>query len=250
MLEFFGVKISLRDLLDIGIIALIYYYLILLVRGTRAVAVIFGLLLLMVVYFLSEQLGLFTLHWLLTNFLGSIFLVIIILFQNDIRRVLAQMGGGRFFKRQHLAEEVLDEIIKAVMTMSKKRVGALIVIERSMPLGDIAERGRILEAKVTSDLLQTIFQTSTPLHDGAVLIRKGLLAAAACVLPLSTKFRGQTVFGTRHRAALGISEETDAVTLVVSEETGDVSLAMNGRLTTALDEPRLRRVIRNVLGKK
>lgn len=248
MLDILGVKVSLRDLLDIGIIALIYYYLILLVRGTRAVAVIFGLMLLLVVYFLSEHLGLFTLHWLLTNFLGSIFLVIIILFQTDIRRALAQVGGGRLFKRQQLAGEMLDEITTAVMHMSKKRVGALIVIERSMPLGDIAERGRQLEAKITADLLETIFQTSTPLHDGAVLIRKRMIAAAACVLPLSTKFRGQTMFGTRHRAALGISEETDSVTIVVSEETGDVSMAMNGRLTTALDEPRLRRVIRNVMG--
>ncbi|MBU1611966.1 MAG: diadenylate cyclase CdaA [Proteobacteria bacterium] len=249
MLQIFDIKVSLRDFLDIGIIALIYYYLILLVRGTRAVAVIVGLSLLLVVYFLAEKLGLLTLHWLLTNFLGSIFLVIIILFKNDIRRALAQMGGGSLFKRQQIEELLLDELVTAVLSMSKKRVGALIVIERSMPLGDIVERGRLMDATITSDLLETVFQTSAPLHDGAVIIREGRLAAAACVLPLSTKFRGQTVFGTRHRAALGISEETDAITVVVSEETGDVSVAMNGRITTSLDETRLRRVIRNVLVK-
>ncbi len=249
MLEIFEVKVSFRDFVDIGIIALIYYYLILLVRGTRAVAVISGLAVLLVVYFLAEKVGLFTLHWLLTNFLGSIFLVIIILFKTDIRRALAQVGGGKLFRRQQLGEDVLDEMCQAIMSLSSKRVGALIVIERSMPLGDIAERGRSLDAEITSDLLETIFQTSTPLHDGAVLIRNERVAAAACVLPLSSKFRGQTIFGTRHRAALGISEETDAVTLVVSEETGDVSMAMNGRIVTALDEPRLRRVITNLMVK-
>lgn len=249
MLDFMGITVSLRDVLDIGIIAVIYYHLILLVRGTRAVAVIFGLSLLLVIYFIAEKLGLFTLHWLLTNFLGSIFLVIIILFKNDIRRALAQVGGGRLFKRQQLGEENIDELVQAVLSLSAKRIGALVVIERSMPLGDIAERGRPLDARITRDLLETVFQTSAPLHDGAVLIRDGRIAAAACVLPLSTKFRGQTVFGTRHRAALGISEETDAITLVVSEETGSISMAMNGRIMTSLDEPRLRRVIRNVMVK-
>lgn len=247
MLDIMGLVVSLRDVFDIGIIALIYYRLILLVRGTRAVAVITGLAVVLVVYFAAEKLGLFTLQWLLTNFLGSIFLVIIILFQNDIRRGLAQMGGGRFFKRQELGEENISEVVKAMLALASKRVGALIVIERSMPLGDIAERGKRMDAVISCDLLMTLFQTSAPLHDGAVLIRSGRIAAAACVLPLSTKFRGQTVFGTRHRAALGISEETDAVTLVVSEETGSISMAMNGRIMTSLDEARLTRVIRNVM---
>ncbi len=247
MIEFFGIQISWREFLDIGIIAFIYYYIILLVRGTRAVAVIYGLVLILLVYYVSDELGLHTLNWLLTNFLGSFFLVIIILFQADIRKALSQLGGGRFFRRSPLAAESINQLVIAVMSMARKRTGALIVLERNVPLGDITERGVEVGAKITKELLMTIFQTDTPLHDGAVVVRQGKVAAAACILPLSSKFRGQTVFGTRHRAALGISEESDSVTIVVSEETGDVSIAMNGRLTTSLDETRLKRVITNVL---
>ncbi|MGE4553567.1 MAG: diadenylate cyclase CdaA [Desulfovibrionaceae bacterium] len=247
MIELFGLQISWRELLDIGIVALVYYYLILLVRGTRAVAVIYGLVLILLVYSASDFLGLYTLNWLLTNFLGSIFLVIIILFQADIKKALSQLGGGRFFKRTQLGEETINQLVQAVMTMSRQHCGALIVLERNVPLGDIVERGVEVGAKLTKELLMTIFFVDTPLHDGAVVVRQGRIAAAACILPLSSKFRGQTVFGTRHRAALGISEESDSITVVVSEETGDVSIAMNGRLTTSLDETRLRRVITKVL---
>lgn len=247
MIELFGLQISWRELLDIGIIAFVYYYLILLVRGTRAVAVIYGLVLILLVYSASDFLGLYTLNWLLTNFLGSIFLVIIILFQADIKKALSQLGGGRLFKRTQLGEETINQLVQAVMTMSRQHCGALIVLERNVPLGDIVERGIEVGAKLTKELLMTIFFVDTPLHDGAVVVRQGRIAAAACILPLSSKFRGQTVFGTRHRAALGISEESDSITVVVSEETGDVSIAMNGRLTTSLDETRLRRVITKVL---
>ncbi len=247
MLDIFGITFSLRDVFDIGIIAIVYYRLILLVRGTRAVAVLVGLAFLLIIYFLSELVGLFTLHWLLTNFLGSIFLVIIILFQNDIKLALAQMGGGRLFRRKPLADENIEELVQGLLFLAKHKTGALVALERSMPLGDIAERGRPLDAKITRELLETVFQTSTPLHDGAILIRGGRIAAAACVLPLSSKFRGKTVFGTRHRAALGLSEETDAVILVVSEETGSISIAMKGRIITPLDETRLRRIVRSVM---
>lgn len=246
-MHLFGLQISWRELLDIGIIALVYYYVIVLVRGTRAVAVIYGLVLILLVYSASDFLGLYTLNWLLTNFLGSIFLVIIVLFQSDIKRALSQLGGGRLFKRTQLGEEAINQLVQAVMTMSRQHCGALIVLERNVPLGDIVERGVEVGGKLTKELLMTIFFVDTPLHDGAVVVRQGRVAAAACILPLSSKFRGQTVFGTRHRAALGISEESDAITVVVSEETGNVSVAMNGRLTTGLDETRLRRVITKVL---
>ncbi|SKA78012.1 TIGR00159 family protein [Paucidesulfovibrio gracilis DSM 16080] len=247
MVELLGLQIAWRDIIDIAIITIVYYQLILLVRGTRAVAVIYGLMLLLVVYWVSDELGLFTLNWLLTNFLGSFFLVIIILFRNDIRKALAQIGVGRFWRRTPVEEQSLNEIVLAVMAMARRRCGALIVMERGVPLGDIMERGIEVDARISKELLMSIFKTDTPLHDGAVVIRNGRVAAAACILPLSSKFRGQTVFGTRHRAALGISEEGDAVSVVVSEETGDVSIAMNGRLTTSLDELRLRRVLKNVL---
>ncbi len=248
MLEIFGTTITWHVLLDIGLVAFIYYYLIILVRDTRAVAVIYGLMFVLVVYFVSGYLNLFTLHTLLSEFLDSIFLVIIILFQRDIRKALAQVGAGRFWSRsQKVESKAFDELVQAVMSMSRTKTGALIVLEKHVPLGDIIERGVEVDAKVSKELIESIFFEDTPLHDGAVVIRRNRIAAAACILPLSSKLRGETMFGTRHRAALGISESSDAVTLVVSEERGDVSIAISGRLTTSLDEVRLRRVLKNAL---
>ncbi|WP_147821105.1 diadenylate cyclase CdaA [Salidesulfovibrio onnuriiensis] len=248
MFELFGTTITWQVLLDIGIVALIYYYLIVLVRDTRAVAVIYGLMFVLVVYFVSGYLNLFTLHTLLSEFLDSIFLVIIILFQGDIRKALAQVGAGRFWSRaQKVESKAFDELIQALVSMSRTKTGAIIVLEKHVPLGDIIERGVEIDAKVTKELLESIFFEDTPLHDGAVVIRRNRIAAAACILPLSSKLRGETMFGTRHRAALGISESADAVTVVVSEERGDISIAIGGRLTTSLDEVRLRRVLKNAL---
>ncbi len=240
-------NVAWREALDILLVAGIYAYIIHLVRGTRAMAVIYGLVLVLLVYYLSNELGLYTLNWLLTNFLASIVLIVIILFQADLRKALAQMGAGRFWKKPQLADEVVEDLAQAVMALAKVKVGALVVIERHVPLGDVIERGVPLDAIITKGLLMTIFQVDTPLHDGAVIIRRGRIAAAGCILPLSSKLKAQSVFGTRHRAALGISEEADALAIVVSEERGTVSFAMNGRLTTSLNEVRLRRVIKNAL---
>jgi len=242
-----GFNVAWREALDILIVAAIYAYIIHLVRGTRAVAVIYGLVLVLLVYYLSNELGLYSLNWLLTNFLGSIVLIVIILFQGDLRRALAQMGAGRFWKKPQLSEAIVEELSQAVMAMAKAKVGALIVIERYEPLGDVVERGVPLDAVITASLLTTIFQVGTPLHDGAVVIRRGRIAAAGCILPLSSKLKAQSLFGTRHRAALGISEESDSLSIVVSEERGTVSIAMSGRLTTSLNDLRLRRVIKNAL---
>lgn len=242
-----GFNVAWREVLDILLVAAIYAYIIHLVRGTRAVAVIYGLVLVLLVYYLSNELGLYSLNWLLTNFLGSIVLIIIILFQGDLRRALAQMGAGRFWKKPQLSEAIVDELAQAVMAMAKSKTGALIVIERYEPLGEVIERGVPMDAVVTASLLSTIFQVGTPLHDGAVVIRRGRIAAAGCILPLSSKLKAQSLFGTRHRAALGISEESDSLSIVVSEERGTVSIAMGGRLTTSLNDLRLRRVIKNAL---
>lgn len=242
-----GLNAIWREVLDILLVAGIYAYIIHLVRGTRAVAVIYGLVLVLLVYYLSNELGLYSLNWLLTNFLGSIVLIVIILFQGDLRRALAQMGAGRFWKKAQLSDAIVDELAQAVMALAKAKVGALIVIERYEPLGDVAERGVPMDAVITASLLSTIFQVGTPLHDGAVIIRRGRIAAAGCILPLSSKLKAQSLFGTRHRAALGISEESDSLSIVVSEERGTVSIAMSGRLTTSLNDQRLRRVIKNAL---
>jgi len=243
MIDLGWIQISWREVADVAIVAFIFYRLILLIRGTRAVSVFWGLVLVVVVYYLSGQLGLLTLNWLLANFLGSIFLVVIILFQRDIRIALSQVGAGRLW-RQEVQEDVFTQLVAAMLALASKRVGALVVIEKNVPLGDILERGVELDAKISTDLLRTIFNTSTPLHDGAAVIRRGRLAAAGCILPLAVGIKRKDSFGTRHRAAIGVTQETDAVAVVVSEERGQISVAIGGKLTGALDEVRLKRVLR------
>ncbi|MFH1912743.1 MAG: diadenylate cyclase CdaA [Pseudomonadota bacterium] len=249
MFEIFGMQITWRVVLDIGLVGVIYYNIILLVRGTRAAAVLYGMVVLLIIYYFSDQFNLYTLSTLLGEFLSSLFLVVVILFRTDIRKALASVGTKRFWTKSQMRDDTLDNLIQAAKNMASTSTGAIIVIEKNMPLGDIVERGIELDAKVNKELLETIFATDTPLHDGAVIIRRDRVVAAACILPLSSKLRGQPMYGTRHRAALGISEESDAVVVVISEERGEVSVAMNGRLTTSLDEVRLRRVLRNALGR-
>lgn len=247
MIEIFGFQISWRELLDIGLVAIVYYYIILLVRGTRAVAVIWGLMLLLLVYYASDELGLNTLNWLLANFLSSIFIVIIVLFQKDIRKGLAQMGAGWFWRKTDINITVLDEVCDAMDSMAKQKIGALVVIQKSVPLGDIIERGVEVNAEVSRQLLVNIFWPDTPLHDGAVVIKSNKIAAASCILPLAQVSVRQSAIGTRHRAALGISEETDAISIIVSEERGTVSVASDGKLATNLDSIELKSILKKEL---
>lgn len=243
-------QISWLDLLDLTIVSYVFYRLILLIRGTRAVSVVYGLLVLLIIYFVAGQFGLYTLHWLLAHFLGSIFLVVIILFQRDIRKALAEMGAGRLWRFGKPQDENLDELVLALMDMARRRIGALVVLEMKVPLRDMVEGGVLLDALLTRDLLMTIFRPETPLHDGAVLLRGGRIAAAGCILPLAVGLKHRANLGTRHRAAIGITEETDAVAVVVSEERGTVSVAIKGRLTSSLDEVRLKRVLSRVVQKR
>lgn len=242
-----GLQIGIRDLIDVGLVTFAFYRVILLVKGTRVVSMIYGLLLVIVIYYLSEEFGLFTLNWLLANFLGSFFLVIIIIFQADIRKALSELGAGSLWRRKKISDQLLDEVVLAALSMAKSRIGALIVFERGIPLGEVIARGVELKAGVTRELLMTIFHPNTPLHDGAVIIRKGCIEAAGCILPLSSGTNLSPKLGTRHRAALGISEETDAVVLVVSEERGVISMAQAGKLTENLDDAQLKEFLRNVL---
>ena len=241
------ISITWRDALDIVLVTLLVYQIMIVIRGTRAVSAIYGLLLLIAVYAFSEYFGFYTLHWILQQFLGSFFLVVVILFQDDIRRGLSNMGARSFFKKTKVADPVLDEIVGAAMNMAKRRVGALIVLERHVPLGDFIERGVAIDSAISKELLVTIFQVKTPLHDGAVILRRNRMAAAGCILPLAVGEQDRPEYGTRHRAALGITVETDAIAVVVSEERGDVTVAVNGRLTSELDGTRLKRVLRNLL---
>ncbi len=232
-------QITWREIIDIAVVTFVFYRALLLIKGTRALSVMHGFFLILIVYYLSGEFGLVTLHWLLTNFLGSVFLVIIILFKSDIRKALSRMGAGSFwFRSTHASqtEDMLNEMVLAVFKLARTRTGALIVFERNVPLGDIIQRGVDLSASISKELLLTVFNTETPLHDGAVVVQGGTIAAAGCILPLAAGVNIDPTYGTRHRAALGVTEDTDALAVVVSEERGQVQTAERGELSGPLDE--------------
>jgi diadenylate cyclase len=249
MIEIFT-QLRWQDLLDIGIIAFIVYRLIHMMRGTRAMQMVIGLVVVLLVYVASQTAGLFTLNWVLDNFLGSIILVVIVIFQSDIRRALTQVGTTPLFGGADRIErgQALEEITKAVVSMASKRVGALIVFEREVGLNDYIEVGTPLDARVSRELVESVFMPRSPIHDGALMIRKGRMAAARCFLPLSVDTNLSRELGTRHRAAVGLTEETDAAAVVVSEEQGKISLVVDGKVTRDVDGPRLRGELTRLLG--
>jgi diadenylate cyclase len=226
-----------QDLLDIVLIACGVYWIIHLIRGTRAVQMLLGLVVLFLTYLSSQALELYTLNWVLDNFLSSILLVIVVLFQNDIRRALTEVGRGSLFGVGERAAygPVLEEITKATVSLAGKRVGALLVLEREVGLNEYIEGGTRLDARVSKELVVSIFLPTSPLHDGALVIQGGRIAAAGCFLPLTANPKVSKTLGTRHRAAIGLAEETDAVVIVASEEEGTISLVREGRLARDLD---------------
>ncbi len=236
------------DVLDILIVAFIIYRTMLLIKGTRAEQMLFGLAMIVVVYFLSQWAGLLTLRWILNNFLSSLILIIIVIFQHDIRRALAQIGRPPIFGTYNKAGKIheLEELIKATFSLARERIGALRVLERNVGLKEYVEIGREVDARLSREMLLAIFHPSSPLHDGAVIIRGNRIVAAGCFLPLSTSPYIDKTLGTRHRAAIGITEETDAVVVVVSEERGEVSLAFGGMIRQNLDLPTLRKALQDV----
>jgi len=229
-----------QDVVDIFIVSYIIYRFILMIRGTRAVQMLAGIVVLLVVYFGARELEFMTLYWLLGIFLSSIFLVIIIVFQRDIRRALTQMGQTPFAKTHTEAAETLDEISKAVQHLSHKKIGSLIVMERETGLRDYIDSSHPIDAKLSYELLVSLFHTSSPLHDGGVVVGGDRILSARCVLPLTKNPYISKSLGTRHRAAIGISEETDAVIIVVSEETRAISLVQHGAIVSGLDIKELR----------
>lgn len=235
-----------RDWLDIALVSFLVYQILQLVRGSRAMAIITGLGILSFLFFFAREVGLYTLTWILQYIFSSIVVLIVVIFQSDIRQALGEMGAHRLFRRKALQSSSVEEVVKACVEMARQRVGALIVIERSMQLGDMVKKeGVRLDAIISTQLLLNIFYPKAPLHDGAVLISVGRIMAAAVILPLAVA-KGQN-FGTRHRAALGITEESDAIAIVVSEERGEISVAMKGELARSLDAARLKQVLNEIL---
>lgn len=223
---------------DVALVSFLIYRVLLLVRGTRAQPMLTGLGIILLVYILSRYLGLVTLNWILGNFLGSVILVIVVLFQEDLRRALIKVGlspGIGQEAPQALATSI-REVSQAAAELASKRIGALMVIKRDIGLEDYTEQAVTVGANVSRQLLNSIFHPSSPLHDGAVVIEGDKIAAAGAVLPLTFNPLISSSYGTRHRAAIGLSERTDAVIVVVSEETGTISLVREGRITRDLNE--------------
>jgi diadenylate cyclase len=242
--------VSWWDLLDIALVSVLIYELLVLIRGTRAVQMAVSAGALLALFFVSRSLELETVNWLIRNLATYVGFALIVLFQADIRRALAHFGRAqlfRYFERGGSDEETLEDLVVATTTLSSRRIGALIVIERQIGLRNYIESGIPLDAMVTYDLLSTIFQPESPLHDGAVIIQGDRIAAAACFLPLSINPRVSKDLGTRHRAALGLTEENDAVAVVVSEETGAISLSTGGGLERGLSIDELRARLRSLL---
>ncbi|HEX9860307.1 MAG TPA: diadenylate cyclase CdaA [Nitrospirota bacterium] len=236
------------DLADILLVAFILYRLFLLIKGTRAVQMLLGMGVLIVALLFSRWAELYTINWLIQSFMAQVVLVILVLFQPELRRALAHMGENPLLSSLSPVESsrFLDEIVKSSVSLANRRVGALIVLERETDLKNIVEMGTELDSRVSKELLLSIFHPASPMHDGAIIIQRGRVAAAGCFLPLSMSARISKALGTRHRAALGLTEETDAVVVVVSEETGTISLALGGRLTRDMDAVSLRRVLTRV----
>jgi len=240
MLDFLGNH--WRDVLDVLILSGLFYYLFRFIRGTRAAQMFVGLLLILLLSLLAGVLQLNGLNWLISSLKTVWVLAFLILFQPELRKALTSLGGGRIFSsltRSH-DSSVLGPLIRAVENLSERGLGALVVIERGVGLKNIVETGTRLDAKVSSELIGTIFTPPSPLHDGAVVISGDQVVAAGCILPLSQNPHLAYALGTRHRAALGMSEESDAIVIVVSEETAAISIAEAGRLIPNLDPGALR----------
>lgn len=261
--EFFGYAIKfisllrIADFIDILIVAVVSYYFMMAIRGTRAVQLVKGIFFVVVIYMMSSVLKLHTLNYILSALVQVAMFAVIVIFQPELRNLLEHMGRlkiGSFlgvafdmFDDKEGIDEVIANISRAAADMSKTKTGALIVIERRTRLGEYLSSGTHINADVTSELLNNIFVPNTPLHDGAVIIRENKILTAGCVLPLTANANLASELGTRHRAALGLSEASDAVVVVVSEETGKISIAMNGSLTRNLNEITLKKALTKLL---
>ncbi|HOE13198.1 MAG TPA: diadenylate cyclase CdaA [bacterium] len=239
---------TLRTLAEILILWFLFYQVLRSVQGTRAAHVLNFLILVVLLTYLSRVATLETVYWLLERSLLPLFMAVVVLYAPELRRAISSLAQMRFLPQSRRGKDtVTAEIVKASQILSQRNVGALIVFERGTSLQGFVDTGIALDALVSAELLVTIFSRNTPLHDGAVILRNDVVAAASCLLPLTERLEVDKELGTRHRAALGLSEETDAIVVVVSEETGTISVAVNGSMTRDLDAPILERVLNNLI---
>ncbi len=233
-----------QDAVDIILVSFIIYRILVMVRDTKAMQMLKGFMVLIIVAFIGSQFQFYTINWLITSLWAVWLISFVIIFQPELRRMLVTLGHRRMFIGLLKEEERLyKEITEACRVMARRKIGALIVLERDVNLKNYIETGTALDAELTAELLVTIFVPRTPLHDGAVLIRENRLVAAGCILPLSQESTISKRYGTRHRAAIGITEESDAVAVVVSEETRSISLAVGGKMTPAIDPQTLEEML-------
>ena len=245
-------QFRIMDIIDIVVVAFVLYKLLQFIQETRAEQLVKGLVIILVMTKISEWLGLFTIHWILQNNMTLGMIALIIVFQPELRRALEYLGRGKFLSKsfaeidKDIAHEITAQIIKAVTYFTKQNIGALIIIERETAVGDVIETGTKLNAEISGELLINIFNTGAPLHDGAVIVRGKTILAAGCVLPLSENKNLSKELGTRHRAGIGITENSDAVALIVSEETGAISISIDGKLSRFLDVKSVERILLNI----
>ena len=249
-------RLGLADIIDILIVAVVLYELLMLIRHTRGSAVLKGFALLIIASLVSNMFGLTAMNWLVTSIVKNGALALIILFQPELRHALEQVGRGadlRYSSRKEDNDEVaraIDGMVECCVALSRRRVGALIVIEQKTGLKEYSETGTLVDAAISAPLLENIFEPNTPLHDGAVIVKGTRVVAAACILTLTENRNVSRELGTRHRAAIGVTESTDALSLIVSEETGIISYAREGEISRGLDEKALREVLNELYHKQ
>jgi diadenylate cyclase len=245
MLEF--LHIVWKPFVEIVIIASLYYMVFLFIRGTRAAQVVNGLLVFVIIYFLANFIGLQTLQWILSKIFSVAIIAFIVIFHPELRQGLANLGKRKFFVSASPQQKTIKDIVSAVFGLGSKKIGALIAVERKIGLGDYIDTGVVIDAELKPEMIQTIFMPNTPLHDGGAIISKNVLRAAGCIFPLSNRPLNIKHLGTRHRAGIGLSEETDAFVLIASEETGIISVATGGRLMHNVSEQRLTEMLTDIL---
>jgi diadenylate cyclase len=242
-----------KPIVEISILWFVVYHILLFFEGTRAIQVLRGIVILLLAFFLAQKLGLHVLDWLLTKLFGISVIAVLIIFHPEIRQGLARLGQRHLFGttlREEELDYILKEICKAAENLSRNKIGALIAIEKNDPLASYVKSGVLIDARVSSDMIESIFTPNNPLHDGGLVIQHGRVMAAGCLFPITQNQELSRIFGTRHRAALGLSEETDAIIIIVSEERQDISLVYRSRLYKDLGREEMFSKIREIIIKK